>query len=90
MEKVICSAIKFHRLDDMDAWCIYTGKRHCDALRRMYLDNIKYDKPTAIEGFITNRDRFVSRYEAAVIAKAANQIISDDFNGTCLYSEDVW
>jgi len=90
MEKVVCAAIKFHRVDDMDNWCIYTGKRHWNALKSMWEDNIKYDKPSHIEGFMTDADRFVDRYEAAKIAIEAHQIISDDFNGKCLYSEDVW
>lgn len=42
------------------------------------------------EGFMTDTNRFVDRKEAATIAAAAHQIISKDFNPTCLYTEDIW
>lgn len=42
-----------------------------------------------IQGFVTNKGRFVTRVQARKIAEKANQIISDStFNE--LYSEDIY
>ena len=50
-----------------------------------------YDKKSAIQGFLTNKDRFVDRYEAKEIAIAANQlIVPEEETYTELFSEDVW
>lgn len=88
MEKIVCAAIKFKRSNDnFPVWQIYTGLRHADALYRMYLDGIKYDKPSHIEGFMTTEDRFVDRVEAAKIAFASRQIKEPV---AILYSEDIY
>jgi hypothetical protein len=85
LERIKCSAIK---VSCSDYFHIFTGKRHADIFEFMFNHNIKYDKDTHIQGFLTNEDRFVDRYEASLIAFDANQI--SDPNITCLYSEDIW
>ena len=50
-----------------------------------------YLKSTATQGFLTNDNRFVDRYEAKKIAVTANQLIVPEKDTYAeLYSEDVW
>ena len=42
------------------------------------------------QGFVTSTGRFVDRYEAAKIARAAGQIIREPTPPDMLTSEDVW
>lgn len=42
------------------------------------------------QGFLTSGGRFVDRYAAAVIAKAAGQVRGGEPIATCLTSEDLW
>lgn len=42
------------------------------------------------QGFITSTGRFVDRKEAALIARAANQLIREPTPSYMLTSEDVW
>ena len=68
----------------------FTGLRHCDIYEQIYNFGIhSKDIEKAQEGFITTEDKFVDRYEAVYVARAANQV-SIDFNEAQLYSEDIW
>ena len=88
--KVVAAAIKF-RLADSDYFCIMTNRRHADVLEQMYQLHISYDKASAVQGFITDTDRFVDRYEAKKIAVEAHQlIVPEEETHAELYSEDVW
>lgn len=90
MEKLVASAIKFYTADS-DYPIIMTGKRHADILYSMWKSNILYLKSRAIQGFLTDTDRFVDRYEAKKIAVAANQLIVPEKDTYAeLFSEDVW
>lgn len=95
MAKIISSAIKFKLVND-SYWAILTGKRHPDILEKMFQLRLIYDKNTAIQGFLTDDDRFVDRFEAMEIAMQANQIsenILKEIERTKqmqLYSEDIW
>lgn len=65
--------------------------RHHHILRAM----VKHDVDDAAmspryQGFVTNTGRFVDRYEAAKIARAANQLIRQPTPKDMLTSEDVW
>ena len=84
--RIISSAIKFQEKNS-PYWHIICGKRHCDCFEMMFNHRIKYDKMTHIQGFLTDTNQFVDRYEAAEIAYNAKQI-SEPLS--CLYSEDVW
>ena len=105
MEKIVASAIKFHPKDS-DFPMIAVGRRHCNCLEWMFKHHVEYDKRTHIQGFMTDRSRFVDRYEAAEIAWRARQVLEesdvyqkmyDDYwdNGELtkayqLFSEDLW
>lgn len=90
-----CSAIKFY-IDYDNFPIIMCGKRHCDILEKMYNLHIQYDKNTSVQGFLTDTNTFVDRYEAFQIARTANQFLPEakeeykDVISTELFSEDVW
>jgi hypothetical protein len=93
--KVVSAAIKFYMLNDSYP-TIMCGKRHADIFEKMYNLHIQYDKKTAIQGFLTDNNTFVDRYEAFEIARIADQFLPEAkieyANKTIseLYSEDVW
>ena len=88
--RLVAAAIKFTLLNESYP-CIVTAKRHADVFEKLYKLNIAYDKSTAVQGFLTDTNQFVDRYEAKEIAVAANQLIvplEDTYAE--LFSEDVW
>ena len=105
MSKLIAAAIKFYPKDS-EYPQIVCGKRHCDCFEWMFNHRIEYDKNTHEQGFITDGNRFVDRYEAAEIAWDARQILEesdiyqkmyDDYWDNAeltkayqLFSEDLW
>jgi len=52
-------------------------------------EDVKYTN-RQISGFLDNHGRFLNRTEAHAIAKAAKQILVDDFQNQCLFSEQLW
>lgn len=88
MARLTSSAIKFYIAGDAYP-TVMTGLRHCDIFEKMYNLNIKYDKQTIIQGFMTSDDQFVDRYDAIGIAYSAGQI-PENFNSNILFSEDIW
>ena len=77
MESILIAAIK----KDGE---VYTGKRHGDIFKNY--------KPfgglnNGIQGFITNKNRFVDRWEAAKIAYHSGQIKEQK---KILFSEDIY
>lgn len=99
MEKIMCSAIwiddgknHIHSPHNKPTGLTICGYRHCDCIVVMNLI-YKNDKFNQIQGFLTDKKRFVDRKEALQIARNANQLLKVD--KTCtefteLYSEDVW
>lgn len=90
MPQLVSSAIKFQNTNSeyFDVMC---GKRHADILHRMFLMRIDYDRDTAVQGFMTDTNQFVDRYDAMEIAFNAKQI-DEKIYDPCrqLFSEDVW
>jgi hypothetical protein len=69
-EKIVSAALSYP-----DSGEIFVGQTHADALiefEERYPTCVKL--PYFIEGFITNKDRFVDREEAAEIAKQSHQL----------------
>ena len=93
--KVASAAIKFYIKDDIYP-TIMSGKRQCAVFKKMYNMHIDYDRQTAVQGFLTDNNTFVDRYEAFKIARAADQLLPEakeeykDKIITRLFSEDVW
>lgn len=106
IEKLICSAIwyndgKKHTQcnvsttgDYHDATgIVFCGLRHADCFGVLWLTLPDF-KPTEhnhIQGFLTNRNRFVDRKEALEIALNANQVTKEELGEYKeLFSEHVW
>ena len=89
--KIVCSAIRF-QIPGSESFHILCGKRHSDIFKLIYSLGITYDKKTYEQGFMTDRNKFVDRKTAKIIAKSANQIIrnSTGIDSKELYSEDLW
>jgi len=78
MERIAAAAI---RIDGT----VYTGPHHHQIFR--YIRALKQSNPISEQGFITNTNRYVNRFEAGKIAFDAKQI---DHLTECLFSEDLW
>lgn len=62
--------------------------RHHDVIALMA--KLGHKKPLGIQGFITDKGKFVDRIEGLKIAKDNNQIIKKNGNAKMLFSEDLW
>ena len=101
MPKIVSAAIKF-KPKGFDYFQIMCGERHCDVFEIMHLLKINYERSTAVQGFRTDEDQFVDRYDAARMAFFSGQLpkntelwqkmVSDTRlqNAYPLYSEDLW
>ncbi len=89
---IVASAIKFFYLDDKEHKYpqIWTEKRHSNIFERMAQMNVKYDKKSYIQGFLTDCNAFLDRCEAAYEAYLSHQITWIPTNSRPLYSEDIW
>lgn len=85
-EYILCAAI-YYVDTSMNDCHIICGYRHSDCMHTYYKLTYKRTTQEDIQGFLTSKNRFVDRAEAADIAYKAGQIkdIAD-----CLISEDVW
>lgn len=106
METILCAAIWFknefkyhgHHPVNIDKGFVLTGFRHTNCftiLSIMYHNSSKQDyiaiKNNSVQGFLTNKNRFVDRSEAMSIATKAKQLLITDINiGTVLFSEDIY
>ena len=91
MAKLVAAAIKFYPKDS-EYPMIVCGKRHCDCLEWMFKHKVEYDKQTHIQGFLTENNQFVDRYEAMDIALEEEQLLDPYIYkaGRTLFSEDLW
>ena len=91
MPKLVAAAIKFYPIDS-EYPQIVCGKRHCDCLEWMFKHKAEYDKRTHVQGFLTEDNQFVDRYEAMNIAVDEEQLLDPEIYkpGQPLFSEDVW
>lgn len=92
---IVASAIKFFYKDDVEHIPqIWTGLRHADIFEHMFNMDIKYDKESHIQGFVTDLDEFLDRHEAAYEAIDSKQVNPDQiwspYDTKMLYSEDIW
>jgi len=104
-EFIICAAVWFpidqkfeFQPDNIEAGLVICGRRHANcfflkaALRDSLREKIKHVTPK--QGFVTSENRFVDRFDAARIAKAANQVKAGAGEplqlGDELVSEDLW
>ena len=96
-EKIICSAIWFddnkkydHQPKNINGGFIVCDMRHHNCFQTLAIlsndinKHIKFEKE---QGFLTTENRFVTREEAAIIAKESNQIDREIYKP---YSEDLY
>jgi hypothetical protein len=95
MEKIICAAIHFddgreypQQPFNIKKGLVIAGLRHCNCFGTMSATRFSKATPN-IQGFITNKNRFVNRKEAFVIAVKADQIITQ-LQSDNLFSEDLY
>ncbi len=99
-EYIICSAIHYpnhttqsvHKPKNIQSGLVLCGRRHHNIIIIYHeLTGLKTGEGT-IQGFLTSKDRFVTREEAVPIALAANQIPfnRDVLDKKQLYSEDIY
>ncbi len=103
MEKIICAAIWYqerptqHYLPtNIDKGVVVCGLRHPHCIHTMKalsgLRTVTFASDGVGEhtqGFITSKNRFIDRKEALSIARAASQIIHDNYISQ-LHSEDLY
>lgn len=77
---------------NVDMGVVLSGWRHHNCLYQMVAITglADYQAGESEEGFLTSKNRFVNREEAAKIAFAANQIKELKFSSKDLYSEDLY
>jgi len=101
VEKIICSAIWYqelptpvHRPINVDKGVVVCGHRHPHCIHTMYSltgkRSIEPEVGKYVQGFLTNKNRFVDRTEGAEIALEAMQIKELGYSSTQLYSEDLY
>lgn len=103
MERIYSAAIWYKDLPtskwlpkNIDTGIVVVGHRHADIIKTVYnllgkrtCTNGEDCTGEHLQGFYTNKDRFVDRIEAMHIAEAADQIISFT-KSEQLYSEDLY
>ena len=100
MAKIIAAAIKF-KPRNSDYFQVMCGKRHCNVLEVMHKLGIEYEKVSSVQGFFTDDDQFIDRYDAARMAYMNGQLSKDselwqkihnseDIYAYPLFSEDLW
>jgi hypothetical protein len=83
----------FIRPFNCDRGIVFSGLRHHNCLYQAIAitGRVQYQLGEEIQGFLTSKNRFVTRQEAFIIATKENQIIDmSQINGNSLYSEDIY
>lgn len=80
-----------YRPYNVDRGIVFSGWRHHNCLFSMVAITGKRECEAgeSIQGFLTNKNRFVDRFEGAKIALESGQIEKLNY-GKRLYSEDLW
>lgn len=95
VEFVMCSAIHYNDGKDyyfqpynIDKGLVFCGWRHpCILQQTMYLPDII--KESQIQGFLTTKNRFLTREEALELVISTGQLVNP-IRGGVLTSEDLW
>lgn len=76
-----------------DQGLVFCGHRHAQCMYTMVsitgIRSVESEVGAYTQGFLTNKNRFVDRKEAMVIAKEANQVKEDTYSDR-LFSEDLY
>lgn len=106
VEKILCAANWYKELPliinsipsellrpvNCDSGVVFCGHRHPHCLYQMVVmtGKAQHEAGEEIQGFLTNKNRFVDRKEAAIIALSSGQIAKLNFSSDSLYSEDLY
>jgi len=102
-EIIICSAVWYKDLPTMvhlpkniDVGTVVCGHRHHNCIHTVFtlckLRSVTFAEDAAgedVQGFLTNTNRFVDRYDGMEIAIACGQV-GEEKTGKELYSEDLY
>lgn len=97
-EIVICAAIwvqdgkkRPHQLINIPSGTVFYGLRHCSIISQLVAYGIAH-KNRSVQGFLTSKNRFLTREEASELVKSNNQEMVVDRNAVReqLYSEDLY
>lgn len=95
---VICAAIwvqdyknKPHGPANIPSGTVFCGLRHCSIISQLAAYGIAH-KNRSIQGFLTSKNRFLTREEASELVRNNNQEMVVDRNAIRkqLYSEDLY
>lgn len=94
-EYIICAAIHFkdekkylHQPKNIESGFVICGRRHHNCfMSKKLMEEFSEAKGTAIQGFLTSKDRFLNRKEAGKLAFEVGQILKET---NCLFSEDLY
>ena len=105
MEKILCSAIWYEKLPvvnteidnsvilpkNIKSGFVICGFRHhhCIILKSILTGKRDAECGEHIQGFLTNKNRFIDRIAGAIIASKSGQI-KEISHGQRLYSEDLY
>ena len=105
-ETIICAAVWYEDLEmkkdiptesylpiNLDKGIVFCGHRHgqCIYSKCMITGLRDAESGNHIQGFLTSKNRFVSRQEALIIALRENQVINpENVRSSNLYSEDLY
>ena len=98
-EKIICAAVWYKDLPtpvhgpvNIDRGIVFSGHRHVHCMHQMVtiFGKRNYEAGEYIEGFLTNKNRFVDRVEGGVIAIESGQVNKLNYSSTKLFSEDLY
>lgn len=106
MERILCAAVWYKELElkkempaitylpkNIDKGIVFCGHRHgqCIYSKSSVTGLRDCESGENEEGFLTSKNRFVSRQEALQIALSANQVLDlKEIRGNSLYSEDLY
>ena len=97
-EIVICAAIwvqdgkkRPHQPTNIPSGAVFCGLRHCSIISQFAAYGIAH-KNRSVQGFLTSKNRFLTREEASELVKSNNQEMVVDRSAIReqLYSEDLY
>lgn len=97
-EIVVCAAIwvqdhknKLHGPVNIPSGTVFCGLRHCSIISQLAAYGIAL-KNRSVQGFLTSKNRFLTREEASELVRNNNQEMVVDRNAIRkqLYSEDLY
>ena len=100
-EYILCAAIHYddgikydHQPINIKTGIVVAGRRHHNCIITAHiLSKGTLKQNPQVQGFITNRDRFLNRKESFQVAKKANQFLIPELGVSeteALISEDLW